>query len=97
MTKTTTSHAFFYDSRFSQKEISECCGVIIDNRSHALINVLEEKYRKINHLLKNVLIFFWKYFQRGFFKRVPTNDIHNILCIVGHYYPALDIEYIYIH
>ena len=41
MTKAKTPLAFFYDIRFSQKEISECFGAIIDNISHAPIVVLE--------------------------------------------------------
>ena len=43
--KSTTSNAFVYDSHFSQNKMSKCCGAIIDNRYHALICVLEEKYK----------------------------------------------------
>ena len=43
-----TQHTFVYDSKFSKKQKSECCGTIIDNRSNAPICVLEEKYRKSN-------------------------------------------------
>ena len=52
--KKVTQHAFVYDSHFSTKEKSECCGAIIDIRSYAPICVLEEKYRKINGALKNM-------------------------------------------
>ena len=39
--KEVTQHEFFYDSHFSTKEKSECCGAIIDNISYAPICVLE--------------------------------------------------------
>ena len=32
--KQFAQHTFFYDSSFSTKEKSECCGAIIDNISH---------------------------------------------------------------
>ena len=35
-----TQHAFIYDSHFSERKNSECCGAIIDNRSYAPICVL---------------------------------------------------------
>ena len=46
MTKTTTSHAFVYDSNFSQEYIGECCGSFIDNISYAPICVLEENIER---------------------------------------------------
>ena len=46
--KRFTQHKFVYDSHFSTKEKSECCGAIIDNRSYAPIFVLEEKTEKEN-------------------------------------------------
>ena len=53
--KKVTQYAFVYDSHFSTKEKSECCGAIIDNRSYAIICVLEEKDRIIKATLKNML------------------------------------------
>ena len=50
-----TQHAFFYDSNFSTKEKSKCCGAIIKFRSYAPICVLEEKDRKRKSALKNTL------------------------------------------
>ena len=44
--KKITPQAFVYDSNFAQKDKSECCGAIIDDRYHAPIGVLEEKDRK---------------------------------------------------
>ena len=44
---------------FLQKEMSECCGGIIDNKSHALVFELEEKDRK-TAVPKNVLRFSFK-------------------------------------
>ena len=38
--KKVTQHAFTYDSHFSKKDNSECCGSIIDNRLYAPICVL---------------------------------------------------------
>ena len=38
--KKYTSHAFFYDSYFSQLEKSGCCGEIIYNISYAPIFIL---------------------------------------------------------
>ena len=43
--KDHTQHSFVYDSYFSTKVKSECCGAIIDNRTYALIYVMSEKYR----------------------------------------------------
>ena len=48
-------HAFVYDNNFSQLEKSDLCGAIIDNRSYAPIYVPEEKDRKSNTALKNML------------------------------------------
>ena len=50
-----THHAFVYNSHFSTKYKSEFCGAIIDNRSYALIYVLEENDRKGKAALKNLL------------------------------------------
>ena len=50
-----SQHAFFYDSNFSTKENSKCCGTIIDNRSYATICVLEEKCIKIKAAMHNML------------------------------------------
>ena len=36
-----TQHTFVYDSNFSIKDKSECCGAIIENRSYEPIYVLE--------------------------------------------------------
>ena len=52
------SHAFIYDSHFSQLERSECCGAIIDNRSYAPIYVLYERDRKTQSTLNNMFRFF---------------------------------------
>ena len=51
-------NSFVYDSNFSQLEKSECCGAIIDNRSYAPICVLEKKYRKSKHKMKNMIRLF---------------------------------------
>ena len=40
MTKTTTSHAFFV-TFICTNEMTKCCGVIIDDRDHAPIFVME--------------------------------------------------------
>ena len=53
--KISTKKALVYDSHFSTKEKSKCCGEIIDNRSYAPIYVLEEKDRKIKAALKNMV------------------------------------------
>ena len=53
--KKHTQHAFVYDSYFSKKVKSACCGAIIDNRAYAPIYVLEEKYRETKDTLKNML------------------------------------------
>ena len=58
--KQCTQHEFFYDSYFSSKEKILCCGTIIDNRSYAHICVLEEKYIKSKHTLKNMLRIFFE-------------------------------------
>ena len=50
-----TQNEFVYGIRFSQSEKSEFCGAIIDIISHSTICVLEEKYRKINTALNNIL------------------------------------------
>ena len=55
ISKQCTQHAFFYDSNFSTKENSECCGAIVDNISHAPICVLEKKKSKSKHTLKKML------------------------------------------
>ena len=41
--KQFTQHTSVYDSNFSIKDKSECCGAIIENRSYAPIYVLEGK------------------------------------------------------
>ena len=46
---------FFYDSHFSTKYKSECCGAIIDNRSYPPIFVLDKTDRRRNNTLKNML------------------------------------------
>ena len=61
--KKYTSHAFVYDSYFSQLEKSEYCGEIIDNRYYAPIFVLGEKYRTRKTTLNNVLR---KFFEGGY-------------------------------
>ena len=53
--KEDTQHAFVYDGHFSTKYNSACCGAIIDNRSYSPICVMEVKYIKIKHILKNML------------------------------------------
>ena len=53
--KEYSSHEFICDRHFSQLENSECCGAIIDNKSYAPICVLEEKDRKIQFSLNNML------------------------------------------
>ena len=53
-----TSKAFIYESYSAQLKKSECCGAIIDNISYAPIGVLEEKDRKIQSELNNILGFF---------------------------------------
>ena len=58
--KQFTQHAFVYDSHFSTKEKSECCGAIIDNISYATICALEGKDRKIKHSLNNMLRAFFE-------------------------------------
>ena len=40
--------------------MSECCGAIVENKYHAAICVLKEKYRKTKNGLKNVLRMFLK-------------------------------------
>ena len=44
--KEITQHAFVYDSHFSTRNKSECCGAIIYNISYAPICILEGKYIK---------------------------------------------------
>ena len=46
--KISTSHGFVYENDFSQEEMSEYCGAIIDSISHAPIFLLEDKYRKLH-------------------------------------------------
>ena len=53
--KENTQHAFFYDSYFTTTVNNGCQGAIIDNRRHAPICVLEEKYRETKQKLKNML------------------------------------------
>ena len=53
--KEVKRHSFVYDSHFSTKEKSECCGAIIDNISFVPIYVLEEKDRKTKGALNNML------------------------------------------
>ena len=48
LTKISTSHGFVYENDFSQEEMSEYCGAIIDSISHAPIFLLEDKYRKLH-------------------------------------------------
>ena len=73
--KEVTQHAFLYDSHFSTKEKSECCGEIIDNISYAPICLLEEKYIKIKDALKNMLSkFFDGNCNVGFLLKVTVND-----------------------
>ena len=56
MTKTTPSHAFFFDSHFAPKK-RQCCGAIINIRSHAPIFVLEEKDIEAKNVLQNMIFF----------------------------------------
>ena len=53
--KQHTRHAFVYNSHFSAKEKSAFRGAIIDNKTYALICVLEKKYRASKATLKNML------------------------------------------
>ena len=78
MTKTTTSQAFVFHSNSEQKEISECCGEIIDNIFHAPIFILKEKYRKTKSALKNVLRIFEGICNVEFFTKLPHMKFHNI-------------------
>ena len=73
--KEVTQLVFIYDSNFSTKEKSECCGAIIDNRSYVPICVLEEKDRKSKGALKNILrkLFYGNCFVDFAFK-VTAND-----------------------
>ena len=60
VSKEYTSHAFVYDSDFSQLEKSECCGSIIDNRSYVTIFVLEDKDIRGENALNNMLMNWFK-------------------------------------
>ena len=53
--KEVAQHAFVYESHFSTKEKSECCGAIIYIISYAPICVMEEKYIISKGSLNNML------------------------------------------
>ena len=77
--KTTTSHSIVYYSHLSQKQISVCCGAIIDNISHAPICVLQKIYRKTKNALNNVLnIFFKEVSKWSLIKNLLQTKFHNI-------------------
>ena len=53
--KKVTQHTFVYDSHFSKKQNSECCGAIVDKISYVPICVLKGKDRRIKGALNNMI------------------------------------------
>ena len=54
--------------------MSEFYGEIIDNRYHAPIYVMEEKYIRSNSELKNLHKIFWRKLQMWIFLKANMND-----------------------